>query len=285
MVKVAVVTGANKGIGRCVVRSLCKQFNGDVILTSRDADKGSGAVRLLEKEGLQPKYMQLDIEDRQSIKRFRENISNDYGSLDVLVNNAGIMYRSSDKISFIHQVKRSFAVNFHGTMNVCDALFPLMAERSRVVNVSSSLGNEAIHLFNPDVRKDLLSDSLTKPRLLQIVNKYEDECLEPHYLNHNFPSWLNIPYAVSKLALTALSRVQAHDIQSTGSKVLVNACCPGFAQTDMTTGGTLRGRMHVRKNPYAKSSSEAAKVPVHLALLAAGVTSPNGCFITDTDLT
>ena len=94
MVKVAVVTGANKGIGRCVVRSLCKQFDGDVILTSRDTVKGSDAIRLLEKEGLNPKYMQLDIEDRQSIERFRDNLSCDYGSVDVLVNNAGIMYRS-----------------------------------------------------------------------------------------------------------------------------------------------------------------------------------------------
>ena len=142
-----------------------------------------------------------------------------------------------------------------------------------------------MHLFNPGVRKDLLSDSLTKSRLLEIMNKYEDRCLEPHYRNHDFPSWLNIPYAVSKLALTALSRVQAHNMQSTGRKVLVNACCPGFAQTDMTTGGTLRGKMYVRKNPYAKSPSEAAKVPVHLALLLAGVTSPNGSFITDADLT
>lgn len=281
MVRVAIVTGANKGIGRCVVRSLCKQFNGDVILTSRDTAKGSAAVKLLQREGLKPRCLQLDIEDPQSIDTFRRTISCEYGGIDILVNNAGIMFRSKDPTPLHGQVRRSLAVNFYATLAACDRLFPLMAENSRVVNVSSSLGQHALKLFTSDIRQELTSESLTNQRLLEIIDQYERSCTDPRYQQHSCPSWLNIPYAVSKLALTVLTRIQARDAQDAGRKVLINACCPGFTQTDMTTGGTLVGKMYVRKNPYAKSPWEAARIPVHLALLASDATKPNGSFVTE----
>ena len=62
---VAVVTGSNKGIGFGIVRALCKKFEGDVFLTSRDEGRGRAAVEDLEKEGLKPKYHVLDIGDKK----------------------------------------------------------------------------------------------------------------------------------------------------------------------------------------------------------------------------
>ena len=87
---VAVVTGSNKGIGLGIVRSLCKKFEGDVILTSRNEEKGKDAVKLLKSEGLYPKFHLLDICSEKSVINLRDFLKQNYGGIDILVNNAGV---------------------------------------------------------------------------------------------------------------------------------------------------------------------------------------------------
>ena len=91
VVRLAVVTGANKGIGLAIVRSLCKQFTGDVYLTARDEGRGQAAVALLNAEGLNPKFHQLDITSQESIDTLKKFVLEKYGGIDVLVNNAGAL--------------------------------------------------------------------------------------------------------------------------------------------------------------------------------------------------
>ena len=79
--RVAIVTGGNKGIGLAIVRGVCKQFNGDVILTSRDSERGVDAVKQLEGEGLKVKFHQLDITSRDSISVLKEHIEKTYGGM------------------------------------------------------------------------------------------------------------------------------------------------------------------------------------------------------------
>lgn len=80
-IQIAIVTGGNKGIGLAIVRGICKQFNGDVMLTSRDAERGVTAVKQLEGEGLKVKFHQLDIDSRDSISTFKEYIGKNYGGM------------------------------------------------------------------------------------------------------------------------------------------------------------------------------------------------------------
>ena len=87
---VALVTGANKGLGFAITRDLCRRFPGDVVLTARDEARGRAAVQQLQAEGLSPRFHQLDITDLQSIRALRDFLHQEYGGLDVLVNNAGI---------------------------------------------------------------------------------------------------------------------------------------------------------------------------------------------------
>ena len=104
------MTGANKGIGFAIVRRLCKDFDGDVILTglrysicllsletissiARDADRGKAACKELESEGLRPRFHQLDLDDVASVSQLKLFLEKTYGGLDVLVNNAGIAYK------------------------------------------------------------------------------------------------------------------------------------------------------------------------------------------------
>lgn len=91
--RVALVTGANKGIGFAITRDLCRQFSGDVVLTAPDTALGQAAVQQLQAEGLSPRFHQLDIDDLQSIQALRDFLRREYGGLDVLVNNAGITFR------------------------------------------------------------------------------------------------------------------------------------------------------------------------------------------------
>ena len=79
--RVAIVTGANKGIGLAIVRGICKQFDGDVILTSRDPERGAIAVKQLEEEGLKVKYHQLDIDSRDSISALKEFLKKTYNGI------------------------------------------------------------------------------------------------------------------------------------------------------------------------------------------------------------
>ena len=95
-IRVALVTGANKGIGFATVRNLCRQFFGDVVLTARDEARGRAAVQQLQGEGLSPRFHLLDVDDLQSIRALRDFLRKEYGGLDVLINNAGIALDSKN---------------------------------------------------------------------------------------------------------------------------------------------------------------------------------------------
>ena len=138
--RVAVVTGSNKGIGFAIVRSLCKKFDGDVILTARNEELGKKAVTDLEGEGLRPLYHQLDITSTESIEKLRAFLENNYKGLDILINNAAISYRRASTAPDIEQATVTLATNFTATLNISRALFPLLRPHSRVVNVASTAG-------------------------------------------------------------------------------------------------------------------------------------------------
>ena len=96
--RVALVTGANKGLGFAIVRALAGGFQGDVVLTAPDEALGRAAVQQLQAEGLSPRFHQLDITDLQSIHALRDFLRKEYGGLDVLVNNAGIAFKSKKRL-------------------------------------------------------------------------------------------------------------------------------------------------------------------------------------------
>ncbi|EFN69173.1 Carbonyl reductase [NADPH] 1, partial [Camponotus floridanus] len=156
------VTGANKGIGYAIVRSLCQQYDGNVYLTARDVTRGLNAVSELEKQGLKPKFHQLDISDDESVTKFRDYLKNTYGGLDVLINNAAIKF-NDDAVSFVTQAEETIRVNYFNLRKVCTAFYPLLRPHARVVHVFSSAGRlcnitgAGIHqsMFNVDSRKDI----------------------------------------------------------------------------------------------------------------------------------
>ncbi|ONI89194.1 short-chain dehydrogenase [Saccharothrix sp. ALI-22-I] len=138
---VAVVTGGNRGIGREVCRQLAARGH-VVVLTARDAAKAKSAA-----ERLGVDHHQLDVTDDASVAVLAEYLSERYGRLDVLVNNAAIHYDSWQRASSadLRVVREAMDTNFYGPWRMVSALLPLLraGRHSRVVNVSSEAGSLA----------------------------------------------------------------------------------------------------------------------------------------------
>ena len=190
--RLALVTGANRGIGLEICRQLA-QRDFVVLLTARDAGKAKDAARNLGKIGtVEP--LALDVANVSSINRAADEVAAQYGSLNVLVNNAGINYDTWETVESADiqgTVLDTITTNLLGPWHACQAFLPLLrkSRAARIVNVSSESGS--------------LSNMGAGP-----------------------PA-----YQVTKAALNALTRTLAAELR--GSGILVNAVCPGWVATEM----------------------------------------------------
>jgi NAD(P)-dependent dehydrogenase (short-subunit alcohol dehydrogenase family) len=226
---VALVMGANKGIGLQIAKDLAAHGL-TVLVGSRNLEHGVAAAKSV---GGDARALQLDVTSQASIAAAAGRIRNELGRLDVLVNNAGIshvgkqgkslqemMKSGRPSVASIDDMRAIFETNVFGVLAVTQAMLPLLraAAAPRIVNVSSSTGSLT-----------LCSDP---------TNRLRSMC--------GIYSW-------SKTALNAITVALASDLESAGIKV--NAACPGFTATDLNNFEGTR------------TVEQAAREPVRLALL------------------
>ncbi|PWW63199.1 SDR family oxidoreductase [Actinokineospora spheciospongiae] len=200
--EVALVTGANKGIGLRIARRL-GEVGMTVHLGARDQERGRAAERELRADGLDARFTRIDVTVQEQVEAAAERIGAEHGRLDVLVNNAGVVVEwgiPTAEITAEH-MRAAFEVNVFGTVAVTNAFIPLLSRsaNARVVNISSPLGSLS-----------LLSDP---------ENPISTRGL--------------LPYSSSKAALNAVTLVYANALRGEGIKV--NAANPGLVATDLNS--------------------------------------------------
>lgn len=198
--KIALVTGANKGIGFEIARQIGRA-GATVLLGARNRVAGEKAAAVLAGEGLSAGFIAIDVCDRASIVAAASAIAADFDRLDILVNNAGIVDPADGPPSAgdLDAVERVLATNFLGAVAVTQAMLPLLRKSpaARIVNVSSGLGSLA---QNSD------------PAYPHAAIKF-------------------IGYSASKAALNMLTVQLAHELRDTAIKV--NSADPGYTATDL----------------------------------------------------
>lgn len=187
-VRVALVTGANRGIGFEVCRQLATRGFA-VLLTARDAEKAQSAANRLAGIG-QVEPLALDVADASSIKNAENEVATKYGYLDVLVNNAGINYdtwETAEDADINGTVMQTITTNLSGPWRVCQAFLPLLrkSRAARIVNVSSESGSLAEMGAGPPAYQ------VTKAALNALTRTLAGELRHAHILvNAVCPGWV-----------------------------------------------------------------------------------------------
>jgi NAD(P)-dependent dehydrogenase (short-subunit alcohol dehydrogenase family) len=202
--KIALITGANKGLGLEMARQLGRA-GATVVLGARDPEKGEAAAESLRKEGLDAHFWKLDVIRKEDYAAAAAFLEQRFGRLDILINNAGISAESlgSGKASTTTDdvIRRTFDTNFFAAVALTRTLLPLIkkSEAGRIVNMSSILGSQALHA-------------------------------DPKSPIYDFKS---LSYDASKAALNSFTIHLAHELKDT--KIKVNSAHPGWVKTDMGT--------------------------------------------------
>jgi NAD(P)-dependent dehydrogenase (short-subunit alcohol dehydrogenase family) len=238
--KVALITGANKGIGLEIARQLGK-LGFTVALAARDAAKVEDAASLLKGEGLDAHGIVLDVTKPKTAEAAASQVDKDFGRLDVLINNAGISqeFGQGTRPSQIDlaTLKATYETNVFGAFAVIQAFLPLLRKSapSRIINQSSTLGSLGI-LSDPD------------------------------------GAWYGVnllAYNSSKSALNGLTLAFAKDLA--GDRISVNSTCPGWVKTDMGSdaaprsveqGAAIAVKLATMDNPpTGKYLDDAGEIP------------------------
>ncbi len=226
--QLAVVTGANRGLGLETCRQLARRGL-QVVLTSRDTAEGQAATDRLRSQGLAMRYHPLDVIDPASVAALADTLRLEGRHIDALVNNAGVALEGFDA----EVVRCTLAVNHFGAMAVTDQLLPLLAPHGRIVMVSSAMGQT--EGLPPALRDQFLDPALTRDDLVDLLNHFIRDVEASRHLERGWPA---NAYRISKVRLNAFTRILARELAA--SAVRVNAVSPGWVRTAMGGPGATR---------------------------------------------
>jgi NAD(P)-dependent dehydrogenase (short-subunit alcohol dehydrogenase family) len=202
--QIALITGANKGLGFEMARQL-GQAGVTVVLAARDPQKGEAAAAKLRAEGFDVQFLKLDVTDKADLASASAFLEKKFGRLDILINNAGISPEvfgtGKPSTTTEETIHHTFETNFFAPVALTKTLLPLLkkSDAGRIVNMSSILGSQALHA---DAKSQI----------------YDFKTLS---------------YDASKAALNSFTIHLAHELKDT--KIKVNSAHPGWVKTDMGT--------------------------------------------------
>jgi NAD(P)-dependent dehydrogenase (short-subunit alcohol dehydrogenase family) len=286
MTHVAVVTGANQGLGLALVEVLSRQLGSEatVYLTARNRERGEAATASLVALGLNPQFHVLDVTEEKSVINLAEHLRTRHGGVDIVIaNHTALMrpgHQQEDVATFID-------TNNHGNYRLKRYLGPLLRDGSRYIEVASSHGVLTGHIDSGHSRwnriKDLFGanlaldprhypkfdpDSATLESIEAVLDDYVQLTQRGEAAAQGWPDWINIP---SKIGQVAAIKVFARLMESEARRrdILINAVDPGFMDTEAARRVGL-------DTSVAQSAGQAAVDIVWLATLPRGCREPYG---------
>lgn len=233
--RVAVVTGSNKGIGYFIALQLASSgLFQDIVLACRDIARANQARESIRSQVPSTVHIhQAQLSVGSGHEEFVSYMEKTFGKVDCLVNNAAIAFKNADPTPFQDQTKPTLDVNFRGTLDLIEALLPLVKKGTdpRIVNVASMSGR--LSQVSDHLQKQFSSSDLTLSSLRSLMDTFEAATQEG---DHKAKGFSGSNYGMSKLALIAATKVLAREHPD----VAINCCCPGYCKTDMTSQNGVR---------------------------------------------
>jgi len=255
--RVAVVTGANKGIGYEVVKRLLVEPSvGSVLVGARNPELGAQAVRELKND--RASFLLIDVDNEETIISASTFVKEKYGGLDILVNNAGMAWKGDAWGAEVAET--SIKTNYSGSKLMCQHFLPIMNPGGRVVNVSSTAGALS-KIKSEELREKFLKPDLTIQELDGLLDLFVQSVKDDTYEKVGFPKSC---YGMSKLGMSTFTRILQSDEKY--KHLLINACCPGWCKTDMSSQTGM------------KTPEEGADTPTWLALQPSDSELPMGFY-------
>ena len=258
--RIAVVTGANKGIGYFIALQLgLSGLFSDIILGCRDSTRGTTARNEIQGKIDASSYdskvycLPLVIGNDQSHTKFCERLDKEFGgAVDVLVNNAGFAYKGSDPTPFEGQTQKTLEINHYGLVAFTQQMLPLLRKGTdaRIVNVASMAGR--LGQVSPQLQAKFTNPQLTIPQLNALMKEFEDDVQAGVHKEHG---WSSSNYGMSKLGVIAATNVWARE-EAGKDGIRVNSCCPGYCSTDMSSHKGSRPPVEGARNAVIPATME-----------------------------
>jgi len=258
--RIAVVTGANKGIGYFIALQLgLSGLFSDIILGCRDSTRGTTARNEIQGKIDASSYdakvhcLPLVIGNDQSHTKFCERLDKEFGgAVDVLVNNAGFAYKGSDPTPFKGQTQKTLEINHYGLVAFTQQMLPLLRKGTdaRIVNVASMAGR--LGQVSPQLQAKFTNPQLTIPQLNALMKEFEDDVQAGVHKEHG---WSSSNYGMSKLGVIAATNVWARE-EAGKDGIRVNSCCPGYCSTDMSSHKGPRPPVEGARNTVIPATME-----------------------------
>jgi len=234
--RAALVTGGNRGIGLQVVKSILEErADYFVFLGCRNLEEGTALAKNLSQEyGDRVDAVRLDVTSAESIAKAVETIAARQQQLDVLVNNAGILLEADGAQFSMDAVYETMQVNFDSVLAVTAAFLPMLLNApggAQVLSTSSGNGTRAMGLMTEDHRRALMDTSLDLVTLQETLAQIVEGLKDTNNQYHGIPQ---VGYGLSKMGVNCFSQILARKHPT----LRVNACSPGFCNTDMCANYT-----------------------------------------------
>ena len=264
--KIALVSGGNKGVGKEIARRLGSDPDITCLIACRNVELGEKAAADLRsdvaEDGVTCDAIALpipfDLTDKESIEACAKYVEDEFGALDILVNNAAICFNDptlygvlKEPVSFRDQADITIKTNYFGTLVTTQSFLPLLKKSSspRIINVASAAGRLTI-LQSQDLVDKFTSETLTIPELSELMEQFVADVQGG---THSERGWPNTCYGVSKLGIIALTKILARQHPD----MLCNSVDPGYCKTDQNNNQGVTDPSQGAYTPYLLAVMEA----------------------------